>query len=52
MLKKRFKIIGKLGVGTYSKVYKVQRITDGKFYALKMVKMPKLSKKGLFLLPK
>ena len=46
MIKKKFRVISKLGVGTYSKVYKVQRASDGKFYAMKMVKMPKLSKKG------
>ena len=41
-----FKIIEKLGVGTYSTVYKVKRHSDGKSYALKKVKMPNLSKKG------
>jgi len=45
MLKKNFKIIGKLGVGTYLKVYKVKRLSDDKFYALKKVRMPKLSTK-------
>jgi NIMA (never in mitosis gene a)-related kinase len=48
MLKKKFKIVGNLGTGTYSKVYKVKRLSDGKFYALKKVKMPNLSKKGDF----
>ncbi len=48
MLKKEFKIIGKLGVGTFSTVYKVKRQSDGIYYALKKVKMSKLSKKGLF----
>ena len=48
MLKKNFKIIEKLGVGTYSTVYKVKRLSDGKFYALKKVKMPKLTAKGFF----
>jgi len=42
-LKKKFKVISKLGVGTYSKVYKVKRIENGGIYALKKVKMPKLS---------
>ena len=46
MLKKKFKILEKLGVGTYSKVYKVKRLSDGKFYALKKVSMRKLSTKG------
>jgi len=46
MLKKKFKIIGNLGTGTYSKVYKVKRISDGKIYALKKVKLPNLSLKG------
>ena len=50
-LKKKFKVISKLGVGTYSKVYKVKRIPEGGIYALKKVKMPKLSEKGkLFIL--
>ena len=46
MLRKKFKILEKLGDGTYSTVFKVKRISDGKFYALKKVKLPKLSKKG------
>jgi NIMA (never in mitosis gene a)-related kinase len=46
---KDFKIIGKLGTGTFSTVYKVKRVSDGIFYALKKVKMSKLSKKGLLL---
>ncbi len=45
---KDFKVIGKLGTGTFSTVYKVKRVSDGIFYALKKVKMSKLSKKGLF----
>jgi len=50
-LKKKFKVLSKLGVGTYSKVYKVKRIPEGGIYALKKVKMPKLSGKGkLFIL--
>jgi len=47
---KKFKIIEKLGVGTYSTVYKVKRQSDGKNYALKKVKLPNLSAKGLNLL--
>ena len=46
MLKKKFEIIEKLGTGTYSTVYKVKRLSDGNFYALKKVKMPKLTDKG------
>ena len=42
----KFKIIEKLGVGTYSTVYKVKRISDEDVYALKKVKLPKLNKKG------
>lgn len=42
---KDFQIIGKLGEGAYSSVYKVKRITDGKFYALKRVKLMELNKK-------
>ncbi len=47
MFNKKFKIIEKLGVGTYSTVYKVKRQSDGKNYALKKVKLPNLSAKGL-----
>ena len=32
-----------IGTGSYSSVYKVQRIADGKEYALKKVKMSGLS---------
>ena len=49
MLNKNFQIIEKLGEGTYSTVYKVRRKSDGELYALKKVKMPKLSKKGKWL---
>ena len=48
MFNKKFKIIEKLGVGTYSTVYKVKRQSDGKNYALKKVKLPNLSAKGWF----
>ena len=41
----QFKIISNLGDGAYSKVYKVKRILDGNFYALKMVEMRNLSDK-------
>lgn len=37
--------LSKLGEGTYSTVYKVQRRSDGKVYALKKVKMNQLTKK-------
>ena len=47
MLRRKFKLLEKLGKGTYSNVYKVKRISDGKFYALKKVRLPKLNKKGL-----
>jgi len=40
-----FRIIEKLGEGTYSSVYKVKRITDSKIYALKKVRMIDLSDK-------
>ena len=42
---KDFVIISKLGEGAYSSVYKVQRIVDSQIYALKKVKMVKLSDK-------
>jgi len=41
----RFKIIGKIGEGAYSTVYTVKRIEDEKIYALKKVKIKKLSQK-------
>ena len=34
-----FKVISQLGKGTFSKVFKVERLTDGKIYALKKVSM-------------
>jgi NIMA (never in mitosis gene a)-related kinase 1/4/5 len=40
-----FTPICKLGEGSYSTVYKVQRINDQQFYALKKVKMNQLSTK-------
>ncbi len=42
---KKFEILKHLGKGSYSNVYKVKRKTDGKFYAMKKVKLPKLSRK-------
>ena len=40
-----FKILNKIGEGTYSTVLRVQRIADGNIYALKRVKFVKLSEK-------
>ena len=42
----QFKIINKIGEGAYSTVYTVRRIEDNKIYALKKVKIKKLSKKS------
>ena len=42
---KGFDIIGKLGEGAYSMVYKVRRRIDNKVYALKKVKMAGLNEK-------
>ena len=40
-----FELISKLGDGSYSVVYKVKRKADGNIYALKKVKLQKLSEK-------
>jgi NIMA (never in mitosis gene a)-related kinase len=40
-----FQVIKKLGDGAYSSVYKVKRVDDNEFYALKKVKMMSLSEK-------
>jgi NIMA (never in mitosis gene a)-related kinase len=40
-----FQILGKLGEGAYSSVFKVRRITDERVYALKKVRMVNLSEK-------
>ena len=40
-----FKILSKLGDGSYSTVYKVRRIEDNNIYALKKVKLSELSEK-------
>jgi NIMA (never in mitosis gene a)-related kinase 1/4/5 len=40
-----FEKLTRIGTGSYSSVYKVQRIEDGKLYALKKVKMSALSTK-------
>ena len=42
---KDFQIISKLGEGAYSAVYKVKRLSDGKEYALKRVKLLNLNDK-------
>ena len=42
---KKFKILKHLGKGSFSNVYKVKRKTDGMIYAMKKVKLPKLSRK-------
>ena len=42
----RFKILEKIGEGSYSTVLKVQRLADGNIYALKRVKFYKLSDKA------
>ena len=41
----RFKVINKIGEGAYSTVYTVKRLEDQKIYALKKVKIKKLSNK-------
>lgn len=40
-----FEILGKLGDGAYSTVYRVLRNEDGQTYALKRVKLASLSQK-------
>lgn len=40
-----FNILAKLGSGAYSSVYKVRRVLDEKFYALKKVKLGSLNQK-------
>jgi NIMA (never in mitosis gene a)-related kinase len=40
-----FDKFARIGTGSYSSVYKVQRIADKKYYALKKVKMSGLSSK-------
>lgn len=40
-----FKVLGHLGEGTFSTVYKVERLTDHKIYAMKKVKMGRLSER-------
>lgn len=40
-----FQVVAKLGSGVYSSVYKVRRLVDDQFYALKKVKLSSLSSK-------
>jgi len=42
---KNFQIVNKLGEGAFSTVYKVRRLSDNQTYALKKVKLGKLSEK-------
>ena len=42
---KDFQVLQKLVSGSFSDVYKVKRISDQEDYAMKKVKMPKLTQK-------
>ena len=42
----KFEILQPLGKGAYSSVFKVKRFSDNQIYALKKVKLPKLTQKG------
>jgi NIMA (never in mitosis gene a)-related kinase len=42
---KKFTLMKKLGDGAFSTVYSVKRNSDGEVYAMKKVKMGKLSEK-------
>ena len=44
-------MIKKLGKGAYASVKLVKRKIDGEIYALKMVKLPRLSKRGIINFP-
>jgi len=46
-LYKQFEVLKRLGEGAFANVFKVKRKADGGIYAVKKVKMPKLSKKGI-----
>ena len=41
-----FKIIKKIGEGSFGKVYKVKRISDQKIYAIKTINISKLDQDG------
>jgi NIMA (never in mitosis gene a)-related kinase len=45
MSSKDFVILSEIGKGSYSSVYKVKRISDGKEYALKKVRLLSLKDK-------
>ena len=45
MVLEDFQVVAKLGSGVYSSVYKVRRIVDGQFYALKKVKLGSLNQR-------
>jgi serine/threonine protein kinase len=40
-----YRFIKELGKGSFSRVYKVQRISEGNFYALKKSILPKKNRK-------
>ena len=44
---KDFRVVEALGKGSFATVYKVQRKSDQKIYALKRVKINKMSKKEI-----
>ena len=44
-----FTILKKIGSGAFGTVFKIKRKTDGKFYAMKRVYLPKLKEKGKIL---
>jgi len=46
-LRNTFNVQKQLGKGAYSSVYKVKRYSDGEIYAMKKVKLPRLTQKGL-----
>jgi NIMA (never in mitosis gene a)-related kinase len=45
MSMKDFQVLGKLGEGAYSSVFKAKRLIDREFYAIKKVKLANLSEK-------
>lgn len=46
MIRRNFKVIQRLGTGSYGTVFKVKRLTDNNIYALKKVFLPKLNLRG------